>query len=66
MLGQCRALAHLVLYNNDIEAAGAKSLAGVLAQCEALVHLDLSINGIGDAGVVSLAGELAQYQCCES
>ena len=32
-----------------MRAAGAESLAGVLAQCTALAHLDLRVNGI-DAG----------------
>jgi Ran GTPase-activating protein (RanGAP) involved in mRNA processing and transport len=59
-MGQCTGLAHLNLCDNEIGAAGAQSLAGVLGQCPALAHLDLWNNGIGDAGSESLAGVLAQ------
>jgi hypothetical protein len=46
VLAQCPALAHLDL-SNDIRAAGAESLAGVLGQCAALAHRNLC--GLGSA-----------------
>jgi hypothetical protein len=60
VLGQCPALAHLNLSNNQIEAAGEGSIASVLAQCAALAHLNLCNNNIGAGGAESLAGVLAQ------
>ncbi len=51
---------------NDIDDAGAESLAGVLAQCPALAHLDLSGNyHFGAAGAERLAGVLGQCRVCE-
>ena len=38
-------LTHLDLSCNDIRAAGAESLVGVLGQCTILAHLDLRVNG---------------------
>ena len=49
-------MAHLILWGNRIEVAGAESLTAVLAQCTALAHLDLRRNdiGAGDAGAQRL------------
>ena len=52
-------LRSLDLSNNQLGAAGAECLAGVLGQCTALAHLDLSGNIIR-AGAESLAGVLGQ------
>ena len=62
MLAQCRALADLDLggMGNKIGAAGAESLAGVLAQCPALTHLNLRGNGIGADGAEGLEEVLEQ------
>jgi Ran GTPase-activating protein (RanGAP) involved in mRNA processing and transport len=60
VLGQCTALAHLNLGDNQIGPAGAESLAGVLGQCTALDHLNLSTNDIGEAGAESLSEVLGQ------
>jgi len=71
VLGQCPALAHLDLWNNQIGDArngvvvnpphpGTERLLGVLAQCPALAHLNLGINRIGEAGAEWLAGVLVQ------
>jgi hypothetical protein len=60
--GQCAALTHRKLCGNNIRAAGAESLAGVLLQCTALADLALysnlerkrvvSINELVFAGIV--------------
>ena len=50
MLGQCPALAHLILSRNEIGPDGTESLAGVLGQCASLAHLDLWNNGIEAVG----------------
>ena len=50
VLGQCAALAHLDLGNNEIGDAGTESLAGVLGQCTALARLYLGGNHIGAVG----------------
>ena len=69
MLGQCPALAHLDLNDNNIRsdesrdscrcAAGAERFVGVLAQCTPLTHLNLKHNDIGDTGTGSLVGVLS-------
>ena len=46
-MGECKALSHLDLSGNGIEAEGAGRLAGALGECKALSHLDLSQNRIG-------------------
>jgi hypothetical protein len=45
---------------NDIKAAGAESLSGVLAQCTALARLDLGGNGNGAGGAGQLTEVLPQ------
>jgi Ran GTPase-activating protein (RanGAP) involved in mRNA processing and transport len=50
VLGQCAALAHLDLWDNQIGPAGAASIAGVLWQCTVLADLVLSENGIEAVG----------------
>jgi hypothetical protein len=50
VLAQCAPLAHLNLCWNQIGAAGAESLAGVLAQYTTLAELDFRFNDIGAVG----------------
>jgi len=54
VLPQCKALAHLNLWGNQIGPNGAKSLAGVLPQCQTLAHLYLHANKIGPDGAKAL------------
>jgi len=46
VLAQCAALTHLDLSYNDITAAGAENLAGVLGQCASLTVLNLDYNSL--------------------
>ena len=60
-----KVLSPLGLTNNQIGAAGAERLAGVLPQCPTLSPLELGYselgyNGIGDEGAGRLAGVLPQ------
>ncbi len=60
VLGQCRELVHLNLFDDLIRTAGEESFAGVLTQCTALDHLDLGSIVIGAGGAERLAGVLGQ------
>eukprot|EP00961_Rhodomonas_salina_P094463 1271169-Rhodomonas_salina.1 len=60
LLGECKALTHLDLNDNDIGKRGAGRLAGVLGKCKALTHLDLSRNLIRAEGAGRLAGVLGK------
>jgi hypothetical protein len=60
VLGQCSALAHLDLGDNDIRD-GAGGIVNVLEQCRALVHLDLSYNELGAEVLGRVAGHLAHH-----
>ena len=55
-----KVLSPLGLTNNQIGAAGAERLAGVLLQCPTLSRLELGYNGIGDEGAGRLVGVLPQ------
>ncbi len=61
VLGQCRELVHLNLWDNQFRAAVAASFAGVLVQCPAMTHLNLCNNWIGAHGAEILAGVLCQF-----
>jgi hypothetical protein len=51
----CRALSHLCLKGNELEAAGVLSLLGNSNEGTGLSHLDLGYNRIGDEGARSLS-----------
>eukprot|EP00961_Rhodomonas_salina_P218398 2951201-Rhodomonas_salina.1 len=38
VLGECKALAYLSLYSNEIDDEGVGRLAGALVECKALAH----------------------------
>eukprot|EP00961_Rhodomonas_salina_P152837 2056960-Rhodomonas_salina.4 len=58
VLGECKALAHLDLSRNRIDAEGAGRVAVSLVGSQALAHLDLSDNRIGAEAGLLLRGVL--------